>query len=118
MSKPREEAAGSKHACATEYNSALFRALDSLPRDPAGAGFSHLGMDGVCRNYDGNRKVVSYRALSPGEIAELLATFPDRMREKVEARLEGVDGRSVTDVEQLMNPPRELQPKFADDGLG
>ncbi|KAL2855305.1 hypothetical protein BJY01DRAFT_204416 [Aspergillus pseudoustus] len=48
MSKPREEAAGSRHACKTKYNSPLFRALDSLPQDPASAGFSHLGMDGVC----------------------------------------------------------------------
>jgi hypothetical protein len=73
-------------------------------------------MDGVWRNYDGNRKVISYRPLSPEEIAEVLAMYPAWMREMLESQLEGVDGRSITDVEQLMNPASEVGPKFEDDG--
>jgi hypothetical protein len=72
-------------------------------------------MDGVWRNYDRNRKVISYRALSPDEITEVLDTMPDRMREQLVERLEGVDGRTVTDVEELMNPVPELRPKFEDE---
>jgi hypothetical protein len=71
-------------------------------------------MDGVWRNYDGNRKAISYRPLSPEEIAEVLATYPDWMREMLGKQLEGVDGRSVTDVEQLMNPASEVGPRFED----
>ncbi|KAL3450836.1 hypothetical protein BJX65DRAFT_270191 [Aspergillus insuetus] len=100
----------------TEPKSPLFHILDSLPQDPSGAGFSHLGMDGVWRNYDGNRKVISYRALSPKEIEDVLDIMPDWMREQLGERLEGVDGRIVTDAEHLVNPAPELRPKFEDDG--
>ncbi|KAL3465583.1 hypothetical protein BJX64DRAFT_285515 [Aspergillus heterothallicus] len=101
-----EEVAGSKHAYASKFNRALFRALDALPQDPVGVGFSHLGMDGAWRNHDGNGKVVSYRALSPGEIAEVLGDVSgSNARESCEGPGEGVDGRAVTDFEQLVNPP-------------
>jgi hypothetical protein len=53
-------------------------------------GFSHLGMDGVWRNVDKDGNVISYRALSPEEIAKALSIFPGWMREKLEKRLEGV----------------------------
>ncbi|KAL2837680.1 hypothetical protein BJX68DRAFT_249616 [Aspergillus pseudodeflectus] len=117
MSNPQHPAtAAGERACLAEGKSALFRALDSLPGDTSGSGFSHLGTDGVWRNYDGNRKVISYRPLSPEEIAEVLAMYPAWMREMLESQLEGVDGRSVTDVEQLMNPASEVGPNFEDDG--
>jgi hypothetical protein len=73
-------------------------------------------MDGIWRNYDGNRKVISYRALSPDEIAEVLDTMPEWLRTQLGSRLEGVDGRTITDVNQLVNPGPELRPKFEDDG--
>ncbi|KAL3491469.1 hypothetical protein BJX62DRAFT_237230 [Aspergillus germanicus] len=120
MCKPDRHALEGATTCSsnTEPNSPLFRILDSLPQDPSGAGFSHLGMDGVWRNYDENQKVLSYRALSPEEIEEVLATMPDWMREQLGSRLEGVDGRTVTDVQHLMNLAPELQPNFEDDGRG
>ena len=34
------------------------------------------------------------------------------MREKLEKKLEGVDGRNVTDTEQLMRPGKDLLPNF------
>jgi hypothetical protein len=79
-------------------------------------GFSHLGMDGVWRNVDKDGNVISYRALSPEEIAKALSIFPGWMREKLEKRLEGVDGRDVTDIEQLMRPGGDLLPRFEEDG--
>lgn len=115
QSNPQRPAtADGERACSTESKSALFRALDSLPEDTSGAGFSHLGMDGVWRNYDGNQKAISYRPLSPEEIAEVLATYPDWMREMLGKQLKAVDGRSVMDAEQLMNPASEAGPKFED----
>lgn len=68
-------------------------------------------MDGVWRNFGGDHNVVSYRALSPEEIAEVLDMFPERMRKKIEKKLEGVDGRDVTDAE-LLHPREEFMPRF------
>ncbi|KAF7114603.1 hypothetical protein CNMCM5793_009248 [Aspergillus hiratsukae] len=93
--------------------SILLSTLRTLPKDPLG--FSHLGMDGVWRNVDKVGNVISYRALSPEEIAEALNIFPGWMREKLEKKLEGVDGRDVTDMEQLMRPGKDLLPKFGED---
>lgn len=93
-------------------NSALLSTLKSLPRDPSGLGFSHLGMDGVWRNFDGAGNVVSYQALSPEEIKDALEFSPKSVREKIEKRLDGVDGRDVTDIEQLLHPREDLVTKF------
>ncbi|OJK01316.1 hypothetical protein ASPACDRAFT_115958 [Aspergillus aculeatus ATCC 16872] len=98
-------------ACAN--NSILLSTLRALPQDPLG--FSHLGMDGVWRNFGHDRNVVSYRALSAEEISEVL-DFPGWMRQRVEKGLEEVDGRDVTDIEQLLDPSEELLPKYEDDG--
>jgi hypothetical protein len=53
---------------------------------------------------------VSYRPLSPAEITEVLVIFLSRMREEVERRLEGIDGRNVTDTEQLLYPSDDIMP--------
>jgi hypothetical protein len=74
-------------------------------------------MDGVWRNYDGNRKVISYRALSLDRISEVLEEMPGWMREALGDRLEGVDGRRVTG-DDLTNPAPGLRPKFEDDKRG
>lgn len=94
--------------CASK--SILLSTLSTLPKDPLG--FSHLGMDGVWRNVDKDGNVISYRALSPEKIAEALNIFPGWMREKLEKKLEGVDGRNVTDAEQLMRPGKDPLPNF------
>jgi hypothetical protein len=64
------------------------------------------------RDTDGN--VIGYRALRPDKIAEARNIIPGWMREKLEKRLEGVDGRNVTDTEQLMHPGEGLMPNFED----
>ncbi|RLL97721.1 hypothetical protein CFD26_107141 [Aspergillus turcosus] len=97
--------------CASK--SILLSTLSTLPKDPLG--FSHLGMDGVWRNVDKDGNVISYRALSPDEIAEALNIFPGWLRDKFEKKLEGVDGRNVTDTEQLMRPGKDLLPNFKED---
>ncbi|PYI15113.1 hypothetical protein BO99DRAFT_406163 [Aspergillus violaceofuscus CBS 115571] len=107
-----QQTAAEGPACAN--NSVLLTTLRALPQDPLG--FSHLGMDGVWRNWGQGRNVVSYRALSSEEISEVLGIFPGWMREKFEQGLEGVDGRDVMDIEQLLHPREELLPKFEDDG--
>jgi hypothetical protein len=75
-------------------------------------------MDGVWRNYNGNQRVVSYRALSLVEIAEVLDTMPGWMREQLGSRLEDVDGRRVMNIEDLVNPAPELRPRFENDHNG
>ncbi|RAH46595.1 uncharacterized protein BO95DRAFT_442109 [Aspergillus brunneoviolaceus CBS 621.78] len=122
MQEPRGEAAkdmpeiqpNTAEAPACANNSVLLTTLRALPKDPLG--FSHLGMDGVWRNFGHDRNVISYRALSPEEIFEVPGIFPGWVRERIEKGLEGVDGRDVTDIEQLLHPREELLPKFEDDG--
>ncbi|PHH74643.1 hypothetical protein CDD80_2948 [Ophiocordyceps camponoti-rufipedis] len=75
-------------------------------------GVFSLGSDGVLRSFDADRSVVDYRQLDPDQ-AKDLATKQMRAWESsgkaVPASLaavveSSVDGRLVTDVEQLMNP--------------
>ncbi|KAL2847864.1 hypothetical protein BJY01DRAFT_212367 [Aspergillus pseudoustus] len=90
----------------------------SLKHDPTGAGFTHLATDGVLRSFDGDRNVIDYRPLSPEEIAVWLEPWPPALREKLIPMFEGVDGRNVTDVEQLLHPrPELLPPESPEDGL-
>ncbi|CEN60247.1 hypothetical protein ASPCAL02688 [Aspergillus calidoustus] len=87
--------------------------MSSLKHDPAGRGFTHLATDGVLRSFDGDRKVVDYRRLSPAEIQIVLQIYPPQLREKVKDKFVGVDGRDVLDEESLWNPRKELAPLMA-----
>ncbi|KAL3462542.1 hypothetical protein BJX64DRAFT_258899 [Aspergillus heterothallicus] len=80
--------------------------MSSLRHD--GRGFTHLATDGVLRSFDGDRKVIDYRQLSPEEIQIVLQVFPAQLREQVEHKLVGVDGRNVTDEGQLWNPGEDI----------
>lgn len=64
-----------------------------------------MGSDGVLRAFDSERKVVDYRQLSPEEIAVIIRSFPPDVRGDMEQQLHGVDGRNVTDLEQLFIRP-------------
>ncbi|QKX61683.1 uncharacterized protein TRUGW13939_08838 [Talaromyces rugulosus] len=75
-------------------------------------------MDGVWRNFDGAKNVVSYQALSREEITEVLNVFPKSMRQNLAKKLEGVDGRDVMDIEQLLHPGKDLMPKFDEENGG
>lgn len=50
-------------------------------------------------------------------IAEVLDIFPGRMQKRIEKRLERIDGRSITDMEQLLHPGEDLMPKFEQEGM-
>ncbi|KAL5042430.1 hypothetical protein BDW71DRAFT_146574 [Aspergillus fruticulosus] len=87
--------------------------MSSLRRSPSGHGFTHLACDGVLRTISGDHKVVDYRRLSPEEIQTVMQAFPQRHRDQVKDKFVGVDGRDVTDEEQLWHPSEELVPRRA-----
>ena len=65
-------------------------------------GVVHLGPDGVLRSLDATRTtVLDYRRLSSAEIKDL-ASGADQSTQDA---LIGVDGRDITDVEQLWAVP-------------
>ncbi|KAJ0413579.1 hypothetical protein BJY00DRAFT_57679 [Aspergillus carlsbadensis] len=90
--------------------------MSSLKHDPSGRGFTHLATDGVLRSFDGDRKVVDYRQLSPDEIQIVLQIYPEKMRDMVKDKFVGVDGRDVCDEGALWNPGRELGPLMDGEG--
>ncbi|KAL2826766.1 hypothetical protein BJY01DRAFT_229557 [Aspergillus pseudoustus] len=92
-------------------NPAAKEIMSSLRRDPEGRGFTHLATDGVLRTFDGDRNVVDYRQLSPEEIRTVMQVFPQQWRDQVKDKFVGVDGRDVTDEEQLRYPSEELVPR-------
>jgi hypothetical protein len=72
-------------------------------------------MDGVYRSYDSKGEVVDYRKLSPEEISDMLSfQSPHYSAEQNQTLLEkfrGVDGRIVTDEQQLLYPAAEFRPR-------
>jgi len=71
-------------------------------------------MDGVWRNFGKDGKVFSYRTLSPEEIKEVVGLFGESIQSRLKNRLEGVDGRDVKDMEQLLHPGAEIMPPLSD----
>ena len=73
----------------------------------------HISDDGLARSYAGNGTVLDYVALSPSQLTAAVAlTSPSHPSDDVHpnAVWEGVDGRDVTDHDQIWNPPAHLQP--------
>lgn len=72
-----------------------------------------LACDGVLRSYSSSGEVVDYRQLSPEEIDLALKSmegiFPSDHLEKTVEKMRGVDGRNVTDLEQLLHPGPEIR---------
>ncbi|KAL2843414.1 hypothetical protein BJX68DRAFT_243949 [Aspergillus pseudodeflectus] len=85
--------------------------MSSLRRSPSGRGYTHLACDGVLRAISGDNKVVDYRRLSPEDIQTVMQVFPQKYRDQVKDKFVGVDGRDVTNEEQLWNPSEELVPR-------
>jgi hypothetical protein len=59
--------------------------------------------------------VVDYKQLSPTEITKMLEFFEKHTHnsesfQESRKKFEGVDGRNVTDLEQLLHPGREIRP--------
>lgn len=57
---------------------------------------------------------MDYKQLSPAEITTMLEFFEKHIdsesSEKAKKKFDGVDGRTVTDLEQLLHPGPELRP--------
>jgi hypothetical protein len=91
------------------------RVLRSLRSSPSNEGFSHLAIDGVYRSFSSKGEVVDYRKLSPEEIAMMLSYHSERysaeQKQMALEKFHGVDGRTVTDLEQLLRPSAALRQK-------
>lgn len=72
-------------------------------------GMVHLGDDGVLRSFDPNGTVLEYVRLSTNQIQQMLDSH-GRTDHYTEV-FDGVDGREVTDLEQLTNPGKHLLPR-------
>lgn len=94
------------------------RIFSSVKSSPSGQGFHHLGDDGVLRSYDSKGEVFDYNRLSPDEIEILVASstvlLPADSARMVAEVMDGVDGRDVTDLEQILHPPPQLRPPVSE----
>ncbi|RAK94791.1 uncharacterized protein BO80DRAFT_370295 [Aspergillus ibericus CBS 121593] len=82
--------------------------ISSLPQDNNGV--LYLGNDGVLRSVDASGRVVAYQQLSPDQIREYNSKFPAAEQDRLSRDFQGVDGRDVTNLDQLLNPDRNLLP--------
>jgi hypothetical protein len=68
----------------------------------------------VIRSFSSSGEVIDYKQLSPAEIAKVLEFFGKYMDseafKKTKPKFDGVDGRNVTDLEQLLHPGPEIRP--------
>lgn len=90
--------------------------MADMPTDPEG--FFHFAADGVLRSYDGQGKVLAYYRLSPDQIQQRVERLKARGRNH-SATFAGVDGRTVMDEKQCLDPPEHLKPvKFRSEASG
>ena len=86
----------------------------SLKKSPSGQGFVHFAIDGVYRSFNSRGEVLDYKQLSPEEIALMLASYKPLLDAetfaKLEAKMQGKDGRNVTDMEQILHPGPNVRP--------
>ncbi|KAK3627117.1 hypothetical protein LTR22_022877 [Elasticomyces elasticus] len=80
-----------------------------------GDGFVHFGDDGIARSYRGDGTVLDARALSNGQLADMMdTTHPDQYTEEEMEHLrelwQNVDGHDVKDKSQLLHPAAYLRP--------
>lgn len=68
----------------------------------------------MLRSYNSKREVHDYKQLSAADIAILLASYKRILGPEAytafAAKVEGKDGRGVTDLEQLMHPGPDVAP--------
>lgn len=91
------------------------RILRSLRSSPSNEGFSHLAIDGVYRSFSSKGEVVDYRELSPEEIIMMPSYHSEgysaEQNEMALEKFKGVDGRTASDMEQLLHPNAALRQK-------
>ncbi|KAK5684999.1 hypothetical protein LTS10_003074 [Elasticomyces elasticus] len=78
-------------------------------------GFVHFGDDGIARSYRGDGTVLDARALSNGQLADMMDTTPSHQytpgeMEHLRELWQNVDGHDVQDRSQLFNPAAYLRP--------
>ncbi|KIW49402.1 hypothetical protein PV05_11082 [Exophiala xenobiotica] len=87
--------------------------LLSLQSDPDG--FVHSGDDGVVRSYAANFTVLSFAKLDPEQIWAVVGKYPQDYQEQLGPRwaevYENVDGRTVSNVSQILHPGDEILPE-------
>ncbi|KEY83916.1 hypothetical protein BA78_2220 [Aspergillus fumigatus] len=90
------------------------KAIPSLKQSPSLKGLNHLATDGVYRSFSSSGQVVDYKQLSPADITKVLEFHEKYMDseifQKTKKKFDGVDGRNVTDLEQLLHPGPESRP--------
>ncbi|GLA89597.1 hypothetical protein AtubIFM56815_004081 [Aspergillus tubingensis] len=101
------------HAVPTTSNSTQNATgiINNIPQSPNGVLF--LGNDGVLRSVDAANRVVSYQQLSPQQISQYIQNLPQREASRIQRVFQGVDGREVTDLDQLLNPDSDQLPSRA-----
>ncbi|KAI5254655.1 hypothetical protein E4T42_02236 [Aureobasidium subglaciale] len=91
------------------------KVMASVRRSPSLEGFHHLGIDGVLRSFNSKREVVDYNQLSPGEVDDVVRGFKglidDEKFAELEQKFKGVDGRKVTNEEDLLHPGPGVRPQ-------
>ncbi|RAH54501.1 hypothetical protein BO85DRAFT_522861 [Aspergillus piperis CBS 112811] len=85
--------------------------INNIPQSPNGVLF--LGNDGVLRSVDAANRVVSYQQLSPQQISQYIQNLPQRDVARLQSGFQGVDGREVTDLDQLLYPDSDQLPSRA-----
>ncbi|KAK5740914.1 hypothetical protein LTR17_004268 [Elasticomyces elasticus] len=78
-------------------------------------GFVHFGDDGIARSYRGDGTVLDARALSNGQLADMMDTTPSHQytpgeMEHLRELWQNVDGHDVKDRSQLFHPADYLRP--------
>jgi hypothetical protein len=58
--------------------------------------------------------VIAYTQFSPEQISQYITPFPASEKEHLLELYDGVDGRSVTDTEQLIHPSSDLIPAMSE----
>ncbi|GJP88286.1 hypothetical protein AnigIFM59636_004616 [Aspergillus niger] len=82
--------------------------INNIPQSPNGV--LYLGSDGVLRSVDAANRVVSYQQLSPQQISQYIQNLPQRDAARLQRVFQDVDGRDVTDLDQLLNPDSDQLP--------
>ncbi|PYH93846.1 hypothetical protein BO71DRAFT_450454 [Aspergillus ellipticus CBS 707.79] len=82
--------------------------INNLPQDPNG--LIQLGTDGVLRSLDAENQVMAYFPLDPQQIQDFNANFPQSQQASLTQTFDGVDGRDVTDRNQIYNPDQDMLP--------
>ncbi|KAL7655908.1 hypothetical protein ACMYSQ_005042 [Aspergillus niger] len=82
--------------------------INNIPQSRNGV--LYLGSDGVLRSVDAANRVVSYQQLSPQQISQYIQNLPQRDAARLQRVFQDVDGRDVTDLDQLLNPDSDQLP--------